>query len=428
MSSPRPQPARVRPSVELLEDRTVPAGNVQVFVNGGVLFLVGDDAANRVSIAKTGEKSAFVRPLDTNTTLNGKAVRELSVGGITRGYDVKLLGGDDVIVITNVLAKSGLRVEGGDGDDQIFLEGVTSRRQTDILAGAGNDTLIVTGSDLRRRTAIDLGAGDDRVSAGSNTLGRDTYLVGGAGTNTLGMEDNNYRNRLAFISGFSPAAPTLLPLAENDTASVAVGQTVRVAVTTNDRPTAGRIDAASIVITRGPTAGTATANADGTITYVSTGTAATTDTLRYTVRNTGGATSNEATVTIGVSGSATSPPPTSPPPFVPVPPPPPPPPAGDTTPPGVSVATSATTPTNATTLPFTVTFTEDVTGFALADVQVTRGTTNNFVTVNATTYTFDVTPTSNGTVSVSVPGGVANDAAGNANTPSRTTPSRRTPN
>ena len=134
MSSPRSTPPRIRPTIEALEDRTVPAGNVQVFVNGGVLFLVGDGEANRVSIAKTGERSAYVRPLDSDTTLNGQAVRELWVGDITRGYDVKLHGGDDVIVITNVLAKAGLRVEGGDGDDQIFLEGVTSRRQTDTPA------------------------------------------------------------------------------------------------------------------------------------------------------------------------------------------------------------------------------------------------------------------------------------------------------
>ena len=88
----------------------------------------------------------------------------------------------------------------------------------------------------------------------------------------------------------------------------------------------------------------------------------------------------------------------------------------DTTAPGATITTTATSPTNLTAIPFTVTFTEDVTGFDISDVVVTNGTASNFATVDGHTYTFEVTPTADGDVTVSVAAAVATDLAGNANT------------
>ena len=74
---------------------------------------------------------------------------------------------------------------------------------------------------------------------------------------------------------------------------------------------------------------------------------------------------------------------------------------------------------------FTATFSEDVENFVLADITVT-GTANdgtltaeNFQTVDARTYTFDVARgSSDGTVSPSIAADVATDLAGNSNTAS----------
>jgi hypothetical protein len=81
---------------------------------------------------------------------------------------------------------------------------------------------------------------------------------------------------------------------------------------------------------------------------------------------------------------------------------------------------------SSTTLSYTATFSESVTGFVVGDITVT-GTANsgspaasNFAG-SGTTYTFDVVQgSSDGTVSVSVAAGVATDAAGNENTASNT--------
>ncbi|MBF9143236.1 LamG-like jellyroll fold domain-containing protein [Hymenobacter properus] len=79
---------------------------------------------------------------------------------------------------------------------------------------------------------------------------------------------------------------------------------------------------------------------------------------------------------------------------------------------GASGSTTGTTP-----IPFTVTFSAAVTGFAAADVSVTNGTiTGGTVSGSGTTYTFTVTPVANGLVTVSVPANAAADANNTGNT------------
>ncbi|AII50599.1 hypothetical protein N008_01195 [Hymenobacter sp. APR13] len=82
---------------------------------------------------------------------------------------------------------------------------------------------------------------------------------------------------------------------------------------------------------------------------------------------------------------------------------------------GTSGSTTTTTP-----IPFTVTFSENVSGFVAGDVTVINGSiTGNAVngTSPGTVYTFTVTPATAGTATtVAVPANVAQDAAGNFNT------------
>jgi hypothetical protein len=87
----------------------------------------------------------------------------------------------------------------------------------------------------------------------------------------------------------------------------------------------------------------------------------------------------------------------------------------DTAAPTPSITTTALNPTSLASVPFTVTFNEDVTGFSIAGLSVLNGTASNFVAVNAHTYTFDVAPTADGTVTVKVNGAAASDVAGNGN-------------
>ncbi len=68
----------------------------------------------------------------------------------------------------------------------------------------------------------------------------------------------------------------------------------------------------------------------------------------------------------------------------------------------------------------TATFSEDVTGFTLADVDAPLMTLSNFTTVSASVYTFDLSNGRSVAVSVQIPAASAVDLTGNANTASNT--------
>lgn len=213
MNSESNQSHRFRPTVNLLEDRTVPAGNVQAFVQSGVLFVVGDDALNRIRVEEAGSNAAVVRALDSDTTINGQ-VGGQKFGGIKRGYDVKLNGGDDILELVGVTARRGLRIEGGAGADTIKVVSVTVKGDTDILTGDGNDGLYIAFTKFSKRTAIDLGAGDDLMSQERVKYPKKAVITGAAGTNSIGSLASTYPSDIV-VDGFGTRQSTLIPIVPN---------------------------------------------------------------------------------------------------------------------------------------------------------------------------------------------------------------------
>ena len=86
----------------------------------------------------------------------------------------------------------------------------------------------------------------------------------------------------------------------------------------------------------------------------------------------------------------------------------------DGTAPTVSLTSDASAPQSGV-FTVTATFSETVTGFAIGDATVVNGSASNFDDSAAPVYTFDVTPTADGAVTVDVAAGVATDAANNGN-------------
>ncbi|MEG4053798.1 Ig-like domain-containing protein, partial [Microcoleus sp. S36a_B3] len=86
----------------------------------------------------------------------------------------------------------------------------------------------------------------------------------------------------------------------------------------------------------------------------------------------------------------------------------------DITPPNVTLTSASPTTTNAPFL-VTATFSEDVTGFTDTDVTVANGTVSGF-TGTGSNYSFTVTPTATGNVTVDIPAATAIDTVGNNNT------------
>lgn len=90
----------------------------------------------------------------------------------------------------------------------------------------------------------------------------------------------------------------------------------------------------------------------------------------------------------------------------------------DTTEPQVNVSTLASAITNLSPINYTVSFSEEVSNFSVQDITVTNGTADNFAQIDGSNYTFQITPTSDGVIEVSIAQGVAQDLALNFNSAS----------
>src|SRR5207248_48033 len=106
--------------VESLEDRTVPDGNVNVSVLDHVLYVNGDDAANRILVSGFGKDSAIIRSLDGTTTINGKA-GPLFLDSVKQGYSINMGAGDDTLAVTGTRSRGDLNVLMGDGNDTLIV-------------------------------------------------------------------------------------------------------------------------------------------------------------------------------------------------------------------------------------------------------------------------------------------------------------------
>ncbi len=91
----------------------------------------------------------------------------------------------------------------------------------------------------------------------------------------------------------------------------------------------------------------------------------------------------------------------------------------DTTPPSASIGASIADPSNAAAVRVNVSFSESVTGFTTGSFSVGNGAATS-ITGSGSTYFADIAPSADGPVTVTVPAGAAQDAAGNANTAANT--------
>lgn len=78
--------------------------------------------------------------------------------------------------------------------------------------------------------------------------------------------------------------------------------------------------------------------------------------------------------------------------------------------PGVTLASTTTSPTNAASIPVTATFSESVSGFGTSSITATNATVANFSGRGAH-YSFNINPTTDGTTTVAVTANMASSTA-----------------
>ena len=383
-----PDHRRVLLHAEVLEDRTTPAGNVTAFVSGGILYVQGDNADNQIWLSSLSDDTVAITALQ-DTRVNGTWL-PLTFTGVTQGWVVNMGQGDDFVYISRTRGNIGVFINTGAGNDNITLNRAQHTGPTVLRTGAGNDLVSLGIGRYVGSLLLNSGGGNDRVFVSGVEFQGETFLDGGPGFDQLGLDQSRFRQS-PVIRNFEQVFTALMPTAVDDSVNVPDNGRITISVLTNDLPIGGPLLLDSIRIVTQPQHGSVTVNSNGTITYVANSTVTSdSDTFQYTVRNQLGAESNVATVHLRLPVALRPPTPT--------------------------ITTTAGNPTNLASIPFTVTFNKDVTGFTAGDVSVTNGTLTGFTTVNARTYTFNVAPTADGDVVLNIAAGAAVDSGGRPST------------
>lgn len=340
---------RFIPNFDLLESRLVLDGNVSIGFRRGVLSIVGDAAANQISIASDASGHVTVTSTDGITTLNND-VGPLTFSGVTNGLSVNMGGGDDGVDITGVRSQKDVAINLGNGNNTLTIEGMYVRKNLSISSGSGDDVIFMTFVNVSKELRINTGAGNDNVTldtiaagkhssmntgagddvvtitdstfsehaqlytgAGNdditlvdNVFGKEALVDGGSGDDVLTVVGNQF-GRHARVRNIETTQTSVAPTANDDTATVTAGGSVIIDVAANDTLPVGNLDLDSIVIVQQPTSGTVVVNGDGTVTYTNTDPAATSDTFTYTIANDHGQVSNVATVSVSIAPAVTAP-------------------------------------------------------------------------------------------------------------------------
>jgi hypothetical protein len=94
--APRPVEAcRFRPSLESLECRLTPSGNVTTSLVGGNLTITDNAPTSSLTLSQTAAGTITITP-DAGTTINGKA-GPVTISGVTGGLNVNLGTGNDTL-------------------------------------------------------------------------------------------------------------------------------------------------------------------------------------------------------------------------------------------------------------------------------------------------------------------------------------------
>ena len=205
MSVPRPN--RQRLAIESLEQRQALAGNVVAVFTEGTLSILGDDAANGVTIIyDVATKTHRVHGSDAGgqpTSINGELGSPLppTFAGV-KNIHVRLGLGDDRLdfgaadQVYTGLAKGKLTIEMGSGNDEV------------TLGKAGNDpshtTDVLHRLYVNKGIHVDLGEGNDVLKAANLKTNKSLVVMAGDGNDNI-----------QFVTEFTPTGqtePILFPL------------------------------------------------------------------------------------------------------------------------------------------------------------------------------------------------------------------------
>jgi hypothetical protein len=293
----------------------------------------------------------------------------VSLTNVSVGKSIAIVtgAGNDQVTITHTTARRQLTVDAGAGDDVVNVTSSHFGRKSVLQGGDGNDRLAGTAQEFAKLPAV---AGFESISSTPgqpttpspaapvandvtatvnqgdsvtidlaahasdpggtlnpasvkvtqqpahgtvtpNGEGTVTYAQDGsaASTDSFGYTISDVNGTVSNQATVTITISVTPPTAQSDTATVNNGGSVSIDVAANDFAQSGHLDLASVTIVQNPAHGTATPNADGTVTYVHDGSATTSDSFQYTIKDSNGNVSNPGTVAIAITPAPANQPP-----------------------------------------------------------------------------------------------------------------------
>lgn len=178
-----------RLTLEALEGREVPAGNITATVTGGRLVLTGDDEANTVEILVTA--FAVVLTPDNTTRINAGAAGATAVLGTATALRASMGNGNDLVYThfgEDFSLPRGATFDLGEGNDTLRLitDGKLSLGNLAVRGGDGDDLIAVRGGVVDGGTigvaTVDFGSGvADLQLGGRSFLPQELTITGPGG-------------------------------------------------------------------------------------------------------------------------------------------------------------------------------------------------------------------------------------------------------
>ena len=370
---------------------------------GDSYLLYGGDVTSSVTHAGTATDETLTGDVNANVMVGGRGDDTLVGGG---GADVLRGGeGDDVLAIGDLSFR---RVVGGNGDDTLLLDidsadfdltAIPDNRIVGVegidLSGGGIDTLTLdvlevlnlsneSNTLVVRRDASDVvNMGGGWTLQNGELIGGDLFEVFTQGAAVLKLQSYNafFVNLTVDVADASEAAMNVVIVTATTNFVVSGNLMVDIAISGTGITTADYLlSNAQITIPDGQTSGnvTFTVQDDSLVETLH-------ETATLVITNLAGGLLAGVPVQVTIEDNDFLTP---------------------------LLASTAPDPTNATVIPVTVDFGQPVNGFDMADVLVSGGSMGSFVDLTGGQFSFDVTPSTDGVVSIDITAGAATDAGG----------------
>lgn len=187
---------------ELLEQRTLLAGNVTAALVSGDLIVQGDDADNVVDLLTNEAGNIVLRGLD-GTSINGRTnfVPADGIPEISGDLQIFLAGGDDTLAINGIQITDSLQIEDDTGDNTLTIQSCATGANLWIGQGAGDDVIRVSDSTVGRHFVVSPSGGENVLLTERVQVSGDTLFQAGDQADSMIFSASNFSNDLLVTSG-----------------------------------------------------------------------------------------------------------------------------------------------------------------------------------------------------------------------------------